>query len=256
MTTKMINLGLLSPMPYRRLFAWLAPEAFIASKLIGPVGQFFLFIYVARTNNTYDVTFVVVGAAVLLTMFGGTYGITFSMLNANRSGVVRDARVAPSGLMGLYVPLALWSAIDSLVTSCVVIAIGASFYGISIVHTVGFAIALLVVSATSAALGVVIAEVALFLHDDAGSLVNTMVVLTTLLSGALIANDDLPSWLQPITAFWPFAHGLQAARNSAIGDGWARPVFYEVLVILVLAVLGTLVHIAAVRSLSRGGRPE
>jgi ABC-2 type transporter len=248
--------SILSPVPYLRLFAWLTPQAFAASKVAGPIGQFLLYVYVVRSSGVYSPAFVVIGSSALLAMFGGMYGITYSFLGARRLGVARDARMSPAGVLGLYVPLAVWATVDGIATSSAILGLGAAMFGVHVSHPAGFAAALLATSASSAALGILTAAVSGYLRDDSGAVVNTVAFLSTVLSGAMIAVGDLPAWLRPASTVWPFAHGIAAARAAARGAGSAGQTALELLVALVLAAASVAVHVITAEGERRGLRPE
>ena len=249
-------LGLLSPVPYRRLFAWLTPQAFVGSKIVGPVAQLLLYVYVIRSSGAYDVGFAVIGSALLLTMFGGLYGITFSLLGARRLGVARDARISARGAAGLYVPLAVWSTVDGMVTALAILGLGAALFGVHLADPAGFLLAMLVTALTSTALGVVVAEISNWLRDDGGAVVNAVAFLSTVASGAMIAVADLPAWMRPVSSVWPFTHGLTAARAAAAGHGFRSQILLELTVAAVLTTLGIAVHRVTAAAERRGSRPD
>ena len=68
------------------------------------------------------------------------------------------------------------------------------------------------------------------------------------LSGALfpVRGENIPGWLQTVSAFNPLTYGVDALRQVTLGQGWEPlfPLYFDLLVIVLfdaaMIVIGTL----------------
>jgi ABC-2 type transport system permease protein len=132
---------------------------------------------------------------------------------------LKSVMVAPVSRATVFVGKTLGGMTTSLIQASVLLAIGAAigipFTPLSIVQSVAV---ILLMSFGLTSLGLALGSY-MYSLEGFQMIVSFVVFPLFFLSGALFPLDDLPGWLQILTAADPATYGVDALRNSMLGTG-------------------------------------
>lgn len=176
------------------------------------------------------------GLLVLMGLYGAAF-VGFGLVPDLRDGLIERLRVTPVSRLALLLGRALRDVLILLVQSLVLVTLAWPF-GLR-VDPLG----LVLVLAMLVLLGLIMAScsyalaLALKSEDALASLLNTVAVPMTLLSGIYLPLALAPGWLQTIAGVNPLAYAVNAARALMGGDLGDSSVLYGFAVLAPLAVL-------------------
>jgi ABC-2 type transport system permease protein len=231
--------GLIS---FRALFGFLRPEVYIPSLLVAPIFQILLFVYIGRAANVEDDSFYVIGNAIQYAAVPCLFAMTFTIAGERYQRTLGYLLASPAPRLPLFLGRAVPVAVNGLFVAVFALVVGGLVVGIDVpVSAYGpilVAAAASVVGCTG--FGLVSAGLGLLLREQA-VLANILFGLLLVFTGANVAVDTLPGWMQAISGVLPFTHGIEAARDLASGDSLADAAGLlgtEVLIGFAYAVVG------------------
>jgi ABC-type polysaccharide/polyol phosphate export permease len=210
---------------YRSLMNWLRPPNLVGSKLLNPLCQVVLFVLIVRASGGTGLTApqVVASNGVVLTSFGGVYGLSICLSQARASGILPYFAVAPVSRTWLLASMAFFNVIDGILTGLLVIAVGLPAVGASLKSFPLLFCIVIVAALSAAALGLLTSALSLTFRDQVGVGMNVVFFLTLLLSGAEVPTGSLPPGFAQLSAVWPLSHAVAAARVAVLsqtGHAW------------------------------------
>jgi ABC-2 type transport system permease protein len=176
------------------------------------------------------------GLLVLMGLYGAAF-VGFGLIPDLRDGLIERLRVTPVSRLALLLGRTLRDVLILLVQSLLLVAIawpfGLGVDPLGLVLVLGMLVLLgLIMASCSYALAL-----ALKSEDALASLLNTVAVPMTLLSGIYLPLALAPDWLQTIAGVNPLAYAVNAARALMGGDFGDASVLYGFAVLAPLAVL-------------------
>jgi ABC-2 type transport system permease protein len=207
--------GLIS---YRALFNWIRPSIYIPTLLGGPLFQILFFTYLGRYATNEPDSFFVVGNAIQVSALSAVFGMAMAVANERWFGTLAPILASPANRAAIF----LGRAVPVLVNSAFISAFGFLVGVVLIDFRPGreawpaLAVVVLVSSAGSTALGMVIGSIGLRAKDFffAANMTNFLLLL---FCGVNVPIDVLPEWMQTISRCLPLTHGIMAGREIADG---------------------------------------
>jgi ABC-2 type transport system permease protein len=201
--------------------------------LLFPIVFLFLFNSIFASGNTSPVD--VEGKSLDLNTYFTAGLIAYAiMLNCYSTLIVSLTTQRESGQLKRYrgTPVPSWTFIASLVLRsivlvalmvCVMLAIGAAAYDVTIHGSaaVGIAVYAVLGTATMCALGIAVSAFCPN-ADAAGTIGPFTAVILSFISSVFIPIDQLPQWLQEVGKVFPLYHlatGLQVSFGASSGTG-------------------------------------
>ena len=207
--------GLIS---FRALFSFLRPEIYIPSMLVAPIFQILLFVYIGRSAGLESDEFFVIGNAVQYAAIPCIFAMTFTIGGERFQKTLGYILVSPAPRLPLFLGRALPVVVNGFFVSAFAFVVGGLIVGIDVpagaIAPLALATAICAYSCTG--LGLVGAGVGLLLREQA-VLANIMFGILLIFTGANVAVDTLPGWMQTVSNALPFTHGIEAARELADG---------------------------------------
>lgn len=228
---------------YIALFHWSTPLAYVVSKVLMPISQLLFFTYLGTTaTGPESAPFYIVGNALQVASINGVYGMTMTIGRERREGTLIYLIGSPANRFVIFLGRTLFNIIDGM------ISVVLSFvWGVLLLHLdlgtanlIGLALAILITTASTCGLGLLIGSLSL-ITLNVTFVNNTVYYLLLLFSGANIALDKLPLWMQIISYNIPLTRGIQAARMFVAGASFAETrllLIGEAAVGLIYAFLG------------------
>ncbi len=229
---------------YRALYAWQSLMPYVSVKLIFPLAQMLLFLFMGRLAGVPNPLYIVIGNILLLPATNGILGVAMTI------GGERDFRTLPYLIASpaprgpLFLGRSLVHILDGMLSTLAALFLGAYFFHVDLsrANLPLTAALILLLSFTSCGLGLILGSLSLRTRE--AWTISTMVVIALyIFSGVNFPIEVLPHFLQVISYSLPLTHGIQAARLAMSGAGWMviRPLFWKELMIgLIYSGLGYL----------------
>ena len=241
---------------YVALFHWLRPVQYAASKIVMPLAQMFFFVYLGTFATGADnAPFYVIGNALQIAAVSGIYGVTMSIGGERNEGTLPYLFGTPANRMLIFLGRAFMNIMDGALGVVIAFIWGVVLMGLDLSNTNLWALALtiLITTLSTCGLGLMLGSMALVTVNV--MFINNLVYFMLLIfSGANVALETLPGWVQAISSALPLTRGIAAARLLVGGAGLseAAPLLWGELGIGVLYsllgyVLFTLFEIEAKR---------
>jgi len=229
---------------YRALFGFLSPAIFIPSLLVAPVFQVLLFAYIGRSAGAQSDEFYVVGNAIQYASIPCVFAMTQLISEERQNRTLGFILVSPAPRLALFLGRALPVIVNAWFVSAFAFAVGSLLLDVDIQGSAFAPIALVGAAAafSCTGLGLFTAGIGLLVRETA-VLSNVVFGLLLVFTGANVAIEDLPGWMQGVSARLPFTRAIEAARRLADGESLADVaglVAAEVLVGTIYAVAGFL----------------
>jgi ABC-2 type transport system permease protein len=207
--------GLIS---YRALFNWIRPIIYIPTMLGSPFFQLLFFVYLGRFSGVRDDSFFVVGNAVQMCAISSIFGATMSIANERYFGTLSALLATPANRIVVFLGRATPFILNGLFVSAFGFVMGTVLTDFSLAPgTIPALSAVVVVTVISCtALGMLLGSIGLRARDVFFSS-NLTYFLMLLFCGVNIPLESLPIWMQSISQAVPLTHGIQAAREIAVG---------------------------------------
>ena len=207
--------GLIS---FRALFSFLRPEVYIPSMLIAPIFQILLFVYIGRSADLESDEFFVIGNAVQYAAIPCLFAMTFTIGGERNQHTLGYILVSPAPRLPLFLGRALPVVVNGFFVAAFSLVVGGLIVGIHVPASsyAPLALATLICAFSCTGLGLAGAGIGLVMREQA-VLANIMFGVLLIFTGANVAVDQLPGWMQSISNVLPFTHGIEAAREVADG---------------------------------------
>lgn len=186
----------------------------------------------------------IVGQTLLFTsMFIG-----ISVIWDREFGFMKEILVAPISKVSIFFGKMLGDSTDALIQGIIVLLLGAAL-GILEDPVMFFQLlpVMMLLTFGFVSLGLTIASFIKNL-ESYGVVVSFVNLPLFFLSGALfpVSGENVPEWLQTVSAFNPLTYGVDALRQIALGQEWQPlfPLYYDVMIVVLfdiaMIIIGTL----------------
>jgi ABC-2 type transport system permease protein len=208
--------GLIS---FRALFSFLRPSIYIPSMLVAPIFQILLFVYIGRSASLESDEFYVVGNAIQYAAIPCLFAMIFTVAGERFQRTLGYLLVTPAPRLPLFFGRALPVVVNGFVIAVFSLVVGGLIVGVDIPSSsyLPLLLAALISAFACTGFGLLGAGIGLLLRDQA-VLANILFGLLLVFTGANVPVDDLPAWMQSVSGFLPFTHGIEAARRIADGQ--------------------------------------
>jgi ABC-2 type transport system permease protein len=214
---------------YIALFHWLRPTQYLATKVIGPVGQILFFTFLGKFGSSGESpSFYVIGNAVQLAALSGIFGVTFSIIGDRWNGTLPYLFGAPANRLLMFVGRAFIHIIDGSLGVGIGLAWGVALLGLDLSATepITLIAVILLTTFSTSGLGLALGSLSLVTRNVM-FVNNTAYFILLVLAGSNISVDRLPFILQRISSGLPMTRGIIATR--AIIDGAKLPDVYPLM---------------------------
>jgi ABC-2 type transport system permease protein len=207
---------------YAALFNWARPSIYIPTLLGAPTFQILFFAALGNYATGMDPAFFAIGNAVQVCSMSGIYGMTMAVANERWFGTLSAILASPANRAALFGGRFIPFIVNGLLVSAYGFALSWVVLGVRFdLATLGVIVLAMVVTAFScSAIGAVQGGLSLRLRDGLFG-ANLLVFLFLLFCGVNIPLSALPPWMQVVSQFLPFTHGLEAVRQTIAGAGLA-----------------------------------
>ncbi|HSC92593.1 MAG TPA: ABC transporter permease [Gaiellaceae bacterium] len=204
---------------YRALFGFLSPGVFIPSLLVAPVFQVLLFVYIGRSAGAESDEFYVIGNAIQYASIPCLFAMTQIISGERFQQTLGFILVTPAPRLPLYLGRALPVLANAWFVSAFTFTVAYLLLDLDIPTSAFAPIALVaaVAAFSCTGLGLLTAGIGLVVRETA-VLSNVVFGLLLVFTGANVATDRLPEWMQAVGRWLPFTHAIEAARRLAAGD--------------------------------------
>jgi ABC-2 type transport system permease protein len=204
---------------FRALFSFLRPEIYVPSLLVAPIFQILLFVYIGRSAGLESDEFFVIGNAVQYAAVPCLFAMMFTISGERFQQTLGYILVTPAARLPLFLGRALPVVVNGFFVASFAFVVGGLIVGIDVpaasIPSLALATAICAFSCTG--LGLVGAGFGLLMREQA-VLANIMFGILLVFTGANVAVDSLPGWMQSVSQVLPFTHGIEAARRLADGE--------------------------------------
>lgn len=204
---------------YLALFSWLRPVSYMASKILMPLAEILFFTLLGMYATGPDTAeFYIIGNAMQLAAINGIYGVTMSVGGERWSGTLPYLFGTPMNRMMIFIGRAFMHIVDGMLTVAFGFLWGVTLLGLdlTLARPLPLALAVATVSFSTSGLGLLMGCLSLITRNIM-FVNNTVYFLLLLLSGANIAIERFPNWLQTISWSLPLTRGILAARQIVDG---------------------------------------
>ncbi|MDD2923276.1 MAG: ABC transporter permease [Anaerolineales bacterium] len=208
---------------YRALFAWLRPVTYAASKILMPLAQMFFFVFLGTYGSGKgNSDFFVIGNAIQITSVSGIFGVTMSVGGDRDAGTLPYLFGAPANRFMIFFGRAFMHVIDGAIGVVIALTWGVLLMGLDLSHTDLPALALTILVTTFSTCGLGLLMGCLSLLTANVMFVNNFVYFSLLIfSGANVAIESLPAWMQFVSNILPLTRGIAASRSLVSGSSLA-----------------------------------
>ncbi|MEW6030223.1 MAG: ABC transporter permease [Chloroflexota bacterium] len=206
---------------YIALFAWLRPVTYAASKIVMPLAQMLFFVFLGTyATNSNNVDFYVIGNAVQITAVSGIFGVTMSVGGDRWAGTLPYLFGTPANRVMLFFGRGFMHVIDGAIGVVIAFIWGVTLLGLDLSQTnlPALGLTIIVTTFSTCALGLLMGCLSL-ITSNVMFVNNTVYFLLLIFSGANIAIDKLPAWMQFLSNILPLTRGIAASRALVAGAG-------------------------------------
>jgi len=206
---------------YYALFNWVRPITFVASMILMPLAQIFFFVFLGSyATNGGNTDFYVVGNAMQIASVSGIFGVTMSIGNDRWLGTLPYVFGTPANRITLFFGRAFMHILNGALGVIIAFFWGAVLLGLDLSYTnlPGLGLTILITTFSTCALGLLMGCLAL-ITANVMFVNNTVYFLLLIFSGANLAIDKLPAWMQFISNIIPLTRGIAASRLLVAGQG-------------------------------------
>ena len=227
---------------YRALFNFLTPWIFVPTLLVAPIFQILLFAYIGRSAGVQDDEFYVVGNALQYASIPCIFAMTQMISGERYQQTLGYILLTPAKRLPLYLGRALPVILNGWLVSAFAFVVGGAILEVDVpAGAFGPIVLVTAVAAFSCTgLGLLTAGIGLVVRETA-VLSNIVFGLLLIFTGANVARDDLPRWMELAGEGMPFTNAIEAARRLADGaslDSVAGLVGAELLIGAAYTVVG------------------
>jgi ABC-2 type transport system permease protein len=206
---------------YYALFNWVRPITYAASMILMPLAQIFFFVFLGSyASNLSNVDFYVIGNAMQIASVSGIFGVTMSVGNDRWLGTLPYVFGTPANRVTLFFGRAFMHILNGAFGVVIAFAWGVVLLGLDLSHTniPALGLTILITTFSTCALGLLMGCLSL-ITANVMFVNNTVYFLLLIFSGANVALDKLPAWMQFISNIVPLTRGIAASRLLVAGEG-------------------------------------
>lgn len=176
------------------------------------------------------------GLLVMLALFGSAF-VGFGLVDEIRSGVIERFLVTPVNRLSILLGRILKDVVVLLI-QCILITLFAIPFGLSI-NIGGFLLSLLLYAVIAVAMASMSYAFALIFksEDTLASMLNTIALPISLLSGIMLPLALAPLWLKNMAKINPFSYAVNASRALFVGSINNVDVTKGFIIIILLAII-------------------
>ncbi len=209
---------------YVALFAWLRPTTYIASKILMPLAQILFFTFLGTyATGASNVDFYVIGNAIQITAVSGIFGVTMSIGGDRWAGTLPYLFGTPANRLMMFFGRAFMHIIDGALGVVIALLWGALLFGVDFSQTnlSALGLTILVTTVSTCGLGLLMGCLSL-ITANVMFVNNTVYFLLLIFSGANVALDTLPGWMQAFSQILPLTRGIAASRMLIAGASFSE----------------------------------
>ena len=231
---------------YVALFQWATVRGYIAYKVLLPVAQILFFVeFGVYATGRQNALYFALGNALQLTANAGIFGVIATVANERQFGTLPILLGSPANRLVTFLSRASVNVIDGVLTVAIGLVLTAVLFRLDISQANAplLALCILVISLTTAGLGLLFGSLGLVMRD-AIVVANIIYYAMLVFCGINFPVDRLPVALQAVAYALPLTRGVEAAREAAAGASFGQVAALlagEVVVGLVYAFLGYVV---------------
>jgi ABC-2 type transport system permease protein len=203
---------------YRGLINWLSPWIFVPTLIVAPIFQILLFVFIGRSAGVESDEFYVIGNAVQYASIPCLFSMSHAISGERFQQTLAYLLVSPAGRLSLFLGRAVPVVVNAMFVAAFSLVVTGLLLRIDVPASAwpGIALAIAVSAFACTGLGLICAAIGLRVRETA-VLNNVLFGLLLIFTGANVAIDELPGWMQAISNRIPLTHGIEAARQMADG---------------------------------------
>jgi len=208
---------------YIALFVWLRPTTYLASKVLMPLAQILFFTFLGSyASGGTNVDFYVIGNAIQIVAVSGIFGVTLSIGGDRWNGTLPYLFGTPANRMMMFFGRAFMHIFDGALGVVIALGWGALLFGVDFSQTdfAALGLTILVTTLSTCGLGLLMGCLSL-ITANVMFVNNTVYFLLLIFSGANVALDTLPNWMQAFSQVLPLTRGIASARTLIAGGSLA-----------------------------------
>ncbi len=199
---------------YKSLFGIMDIRMFLLTRLFSPIVSMLFFCYLAlHAYGPDNMAPWVIGNAFATCVFPVFLGAGLVLMIERGIGTLRAVIATPTSRLVIFTSRSLMHVINAAVICVVSLSTGILVFKIEFGHVNLWIFALIVVSSMfgAIALGMVVSSLGLIVRDI-HMIMNVGILGMIILSGANVATDQFPGFLQVLSQMIPVTRGIEAAR--------------------------------------------
>jgi len=204
---------------YVALFHWLRPAQYLATKVVNPLWQIMFFTLMGIYGSGGEsASFYVIGNALVLTALNGIFGVTFSITGERWTGTLPYLFGTPANRLTLFLGRSLIHIFDGMIGVVIGLTWGVLLLNLDLSQTnlLELLLIILITSFSTTGLGLALGSLSLVTRNVM-FVNNTAYFGLLILSGANIAVEKLPAFIQKISYSLPLTRGIYSARAVVSG---------------------------------------
>ncbi|MCL4528688.1 MAG: ABC transporter permease [Chloroflexi bacterium] len=207
---------------YRALYAWQSFVPYISVKVVFPLAQMLLFLFMGRLAGLTDPLYIVIGNILLLPATNGISGVSMTISGERDFRTLPYLIASPAPRGPLFLGRSLVHIIDGLLSTIAALFLGAFFFHVDLgqANLPLVALCILLLSFTSCGMGLILGSLSLRTRE-AWTITSMVVIALYIFSGVNFPVEVLPPSLQAISYSIPLTRGIQAARLAMTGADWS-----------------------------------
>ncbi|MFH1523972.1 MAG: ABC transporter permease [Chloroflexota bacterium] len=219
---------------YRALYAWQRFGPYISVKLVFPLAQMLLFLFMGRLAGLQNPLYIVIGNILLLPATNGVAGVSMTIAGERDFRTLPYLIASPAPRGPLFLGRALVHIVDGMLSTLAALVLGVIFFHVDLSHSnLGLtALCILLLSFTSCGMGLILGSLSLRTRE-AWTITSMVTIALYIVSGVNFPVEVLPKSLQVISYSLPLTRGIAAARQAMAGADWMmiRPLVLEELLV-------------------------
>jgi ABC-2 type transport system permease protein len=206
---------------YRALYAWQTFIPYISVKLVFPLAQMLLFLFMGRLAGLQDPLYIVIGNILLLPATNGVSGVSMTISGERDFRTLPYLIASPAPRAPLFLGRSLVHILDGLLSTVMALALGVVFFQVDLsrANMPLVALTILLLSITSCGLGLILGSLSLRTRE-AWTITSIVTIALYIFSGVNFPVQALPTALQAVSYSLPLTRGIQAARLALDGASW------------------------------------
>ncbi len=227
---------------YRSLYAWQRFVPYISVKVVFPLAQMLLFMFMGQLAGLQNPLYIVIGNILLLPATNGVMGVSMTISGERDFRTLPYLIASPAPRGPLFLGRSLVHIVDGMLSTLAALLLGVLFFHVNLSQANLWltVLCILLISFTSCGIGLILGSLSLRTRE-AGTITSMVSIALYIFSGVNFPVEVLPKSLQVISYSLPLTRGIAAARQAMAGAGWLTVrslVLEELLIGLVYIMVG------------------